>query len=95
MGWTSPDTCWQLYDELAAMSGLTQEEERARDWTLMHLARSALRENAVAGRRRAALRILLSRHYPRNEAVAKTLYSIGLVALPSASAVLRRWSSVG
>jgi len=96
LGWTAPDTCWQVYDELAAMEGLSPEEERARDFTLRRLARAALRENALGGRRRAALRVFLSRHYPRSEeGAARTLYSLGLLAVPKAAYVLRKFARVG
>ncbi len=96
LAWTALDTCWQVYDELAAMEGLSPEEERARDFTLRRLARGALRENALGGRRRAAVRVFLSRHYPRGEeGAARTLYSLGLLALPRATSVLRRLARVG
>jgi glycosyltransferase involved in cell wall biosynthesis len=96
LGWTAPDTCRQLYGELAAMRGLSPEEERARDWTLRRLARPALRENALGGRRRDALRIFLSRHYPRDEeGAARTLYSLGLLAAPRAASALRRMAGAG
>lgn len=96
LGWTAPDTCWQLYAEMAAMQGLSPEEERARAWTLRRSARAALRENALGGRRRAALRIFLSRHYPRGEeGAARTLYSLGLLAMPRALLAVRRLSGVG
>ena len=96
LGWTAPDTCWQLYGEMAAMRGLSPEEERARAWTLRHCARSALRENALGGRRRAALRIFLSRHYPRGEeGAARTLYSLGLLAMPRAVLAARRLAGTG
>lgn len=96
LAWTAPDTCWQLYDEMAAMQGLTPDEERARAWTLRHLARGALRENALNGRRRAALQVFLSRHYPRSdETLARTLYSLGLLVMPRATAALRRLAATG
>jgi glycosyltransferase involved in cell wall biosynthesis len=96
LGYTAPDTCWQLYDELTAMTGLSPEEERARAWTLRMCARPALRENALGGRRRAALQIFLSRHYPRGEeSVAKTLYSLGLLAVPRTALALRRLAGAG
>ena len=94
--WTAPDTCWQLYDEIAAMQDLTPEEERARALALSQIARGALRENALGGRRRAALRIFLSRHYPRGaEGLAKTLWSLGLLAAPKTALALRRLARVG
>lgn len=96
LGWTAPDTCWQLFDEVAAMEGLSPEEERARAWTLGRCARAALRENALGGRRRAALRVFLSRYYPRSEeGAARTLYSLGLLAAPQAARALRRLAGAG
>lgn len=96
LGWTAPDTCWQLYDEMAAMQGLSPEEERARAWTLRYCARSALRENALGGRRRAALQVFRSPYYPRGEeGAAKTLYSLGLLAMPRAVLALRRLAGAG
>jgi glycosyltransferase involved in cell wall biosynthesis len=96
LGWTAPDTCWQLFDEMAAMQGLSPEEERARAWTLRHCARAALRENALGGRRQAALRIFRSPYYPRGEeGLARTLYSLGLVAMPRATLALRRLARIG
>lgn len=96
LGWTAPDTCWQLYAEMAAMQGLSPEEERARAWTLRYCARSALRENALGGRRRAALQVFRSPYYPRDEeGAAKTLYSLGLLAMPRAVLTLRRLAGAG
>ena len=96
LGWTAPDTCWQLYDEMAAMQGLSPEEERARAWTLRYCARSALRENALGGRRRAALQVFRSPYYPRGEeSTARTLYSLGLLTMPRALLTLRRLARVG
>jgi glycosyltransferase involved in cell wall biosynthesis len=92
LGWTAPDTCWQLYDQMAAMDGLSPEEDRARAWTLRMCARPALRENALGRRRRAALRIFLSPYYPRGqESAARTLYSLGLLAAPRAAFALRKF----
>lgn len=96
LGWTAPDTCWQLYGEMAAMQGLSPEEERARAWTLRHCARSALRENALGGRRREALQVFRSPYYPwGEESAAKTLYSLGLLTVPRAVLALRRLSGAG
>ena len=39
-------------------------------------------ENAIGRRRNAALRIFLSQHYPRPEGWARTLYVLGLLAMP-------------
>jgi hypothetical protein len=77
-----PDTCWKFFDETARLEGLGPEEEQARDRMLAQLARGAVIENALQRRRRAALRIFLSRHYPRSEGWARTIYALGLIALP-------------
>jgi hypothetical protein len=86
-----PDTCWRFYDDVAGFKDLTPEEEEARDWMLAQIARAAVIENAVDGRRRAALRIFLSRHYPRSEGWARTLYVLGLLLLPRAFRLTRRF----
>ncbi len=85
-----PDTCWKFYDQVARLEGLTPEEERARDLMLAQIARAAVIENALGRRRRAALRIFRSRHYPRPEGWARTLYVLGLMAMPRTFRAARR-----
>lgn len=77
-----PDTCWKFYDDVSRLGGLAPEEEEARDGLLAQIARAAVIENALGGRRRAALRIFRSRHYPRPEGWARTIYVLGLLAMP-------------
>lgn len=85
-----PDTCWKFYDAVRRMEGLTPEEEEARDWTLSHIARAAMLEHAMGRRRRAALEIFLSRHYPRPESLGRTLHALGMIAMPRTFHALRR-----
>jgi glycosyltransferase involved in cell wall biosynthesis len=89
-----PDTCWKFYDDVARIGSLTPEEEQARDVMLAQIARAAVIENALGGRRRAALRIFLSRHYPRPEGWARTLYVLGLLAMPRTFRAVRRYLGV-
>lgn len=86
-----PDTCWRFYDDLARLEKLTPEEEQARDWTLARIARTAVIENALGRRRGDALRILRSRHYPGSEDWARTLYILGLLAMPRTFRVARKY----
>jgi len=85
-----PDTCWRFYDDVARLQDLTPEEEEARDGLLAQIARAAVIENALGRRRDAALRIFLSRHYPRPEGWARTLYVLGLLAMPRTFRLARR-----
>lgn len=85
-----PDTCWKFYDAVERMEGLAPDEERARDWMLSQIARAAVIENALVRRRGAAWRIFRSRHYPRPEGWARTLYVLGLLAMPESFRSLRR-----
>ncbi len=85
-----PDTCWKFYDAVERLEGLTEEEERARDWMLSQIARASVIENALGRRRAAALRIFRSRHYPRPEGWARTLYVLGLLAMPESFRGLRK-----
>ncbi len=87
---TQHDTCWKLYDKVLALEGLSLEEEKARDALLTFIARAATTENALGGRRRAALRILLSRHYPRNEDLLRRAYTLCLLLMPRLAYAVRR-----
>lgn len=86
-----PDTCWKFYDSVERLEGLNPDEERARDWMLSQIARAAVIENAIGRRRSAALRIFRSRHYPRSEDWVRTLYVLGLVAMPETFRVVRKF----
>jgi glycosyltransferase involved in cell wall biosynthesis len=87
---TERDTVWKLYDEVIRFEGLSPEEEQARDWLLQSFARAVVIENALARRRRAALRVFFSRHYPHREDWARKLYILGLLVMPRTFSVLRR-----
>ena len=86
-----PDTCWRFYDAVARLEGLTPDEGRARDGLLAQIARAAVIENAIGRRRNAALRIFLSQHYPRPEGWARTLYVLGLLAMPRTFRAARKY----
>jgi GT2 family glycosyltransferase len=86
-----PDTLWKFYDDVARIEGLTAEEGQARDALLGQIARGAVIENATGRRRDAALRIFLSQHYPRPEGWARTLYVLGLLAMPRTFRAARRY----
>lgn len=87
---TQQDTCWRLYETVSALDDLSPDEEEARGALLTSIARAAVREHALGGRRRAALRILLSRHYPRNEDMVRRLYTVALLLLPRVAYSVRR-----
>jgi hypothetical protein len=88
---TESDTCWKLYDEIVGMRDLASDEEDARDWLLAQIARAAVIEHAVARRRGAALRIFLSRHYPRPEGLGRTIYAVGLLVMPRTFRLIRKY----
>ena len=81
---------WRLYELAAGFDGLSPEEAAARDWLLRRLAHPAVVAHALGGRRRDALRILFSRHYPYFESVLRPLYAYSLLASPAAVSKLRR-----
>jgi len=81
---------WQLYELAAGLDGLSPEEAVARDWLLRRLAHPAAVAHALGGRRRDALSILFSRHYPYFEGVLRPLYAFGLLANPEAISTLRK-----
>ncbi len=81
---------WRLYELAAGLDGLTPEENAARDWLLRRLAHPAVVAHALGKRRRDALRILFSRHYPYFEGVMRPLYVLGLLAVPGVVSALRR-----
>jgi hypothetical protein len=87
---TSQDVCWQLYDIVSSMEGLSPEEASARDRLLRRIGPLALREHALAHRRRAALRILASRTYRERTGLLMMLYSISLILLPKSAFAVRR-----
>jgi glycosyltransferase involved in cell wall biosynthesis len=78
----SIDVNWRLYEVLIGLTGLTPAEIDARDDLLKKIAAQATKENALHRRRRAALRIFLSRYYPHNENFLKSLYHFGLIVSP-------------
>jgi hypothetical protein len=86
---TSEDVCWKLYDVVAAIDGLSPEEERARDRLLTRIGPLALREHSLAHRRKAALRIMLSSTYRNRMSFVRMAYSAGLIALPRLAFALR------
>lgn len=91
LSWAEFDVGWKLYDFVASLNGLLPGEASARDEFLGLLAPIALRENALAYRRRAALRILLSRTYLRAEKdLLKRAYRLGLIAMPRVAHAIRR-----
>lgn len=81
---------WRLYELAAGFGALSPEEAMARDWLLRRLAHPAVVAHALGGRRRDALRILFSRHYPYSESVLRPLYAFGLLASPAAISTLRK-----
>ena len=85
---------WGLYDLAAGLDDLSPEEATARDWLLRRLAHPAVVAHALGERRREALSILFSRHYPYAEGVLRPLYAFGLVAIPSVVSALRRLARV-
>jgi glycosyltransferase involved in cell wall biosynthesis len=86
---TSQDVCWQLYDIIATMEGLSPGEASARDRILRRIGPLALREHAFAYRRLAALRILTSRTYRERTGLLMMLYSIGLILVPKLAFAVR------
>ena len=88
---TEPDVCCKLYDIVEHLGDLSVDEARARERLLSAIAPLALRENALARQRRAALRIFLSRTYPQ-QSWLKTVYSVGLIAMPNVFQALRRFA---
>jgi glycosyltransferase involved in cell wall biosynthesis len=89
---TAQDVCWQLYDIVVAMGDLSPNETRARDRLLARLGPLALREHALAYRRRAALRVLLSPTYRQNKGLVRMVYSAGLLVMPRLAFALRQLS---
>lgn len=87
---TAPDVGWKLYQEVAGMAGLSAEEAGARDQLLRKLAPLTLREHSLAGRRREALRVLLSPTYPHDRGLVRSAYAAGLLAVPRLAYALRR-----
>ncbi|HTR15957.1 MAG TPA: glycosyltransferase family 2 protein [Acetobacteraceae bacterium] len=87
---TSLDVIWKLYDVVAPIDGLSPEEALAHDHLLRTIAPLALREHALSNARGAALRILLSRTFPRNRGWARTAYYVGLIAAPGVASWARR-----
>jgi glycosyltransferase involved in cell wall biosynthesis len=85
---TSRDVCWKLYDIVAAMDKLSPEEARARDRLLRRMGPLTLREHALARRRSAALRVLLSCTY-RRVGLLRIAYSAGLIAMPELAVAMR------
>jgi hypothetical protein len=86
---TSQDVCWQLYDIIATMEGLSPAEASARDRLLRRIGPLALREHALAYRRRAALRILASSTFRERTGLLMMLYSIGLILVPKLAFAVR------
>jgi glycosyltransferase involved in cell wall biosynthesis len=76
------DVTWKFYDYLLGLSGLDPTEAEARDMLLRELAAQATKENALRGRRVAALKIFFSRFYPRDQRLIKSLYHLGLTVTP-------------
>lgn len=81
---TAPDVSCKLHDAVAAMSdaAMSAEEARARQAMLARLGPSALREHAMAGRRRAALRALRSCRLGQSGDTIRLAYALGLIAVP-------------
>jgi hypothetical protein len=94
LSWTSQDVSWKLYDIVAGIDNLSPEEARARDRLLARVAPHALREHALAHRRKAALRIMLSSAFRQRSGLIRMAYSATLIALPRLAFAMRsRWRS--
>ncbi|HUZ63111.1 MAG TPA: glycosyltransferase [Acetobacteraceae bacterium] len=95
LSYTASDVIWRLYDMVASMKGLSAAEELARERFLRWDGPLAVREFALAHRRRQALRVLLSRTYPHDRGVARTAYAAALIAMPELAFGVRRWMRNG
>jgi glycosyltransferase involved in cell wall biosynthesis len=88
---TTLDSNRRLYAFLRGISGLSVREERARQEFLRKIAVTATVENALHGKRGAALRIFFSPFYPRRRHPLKTLYVLLNIAVPRLASVREVW----
>jgi GT2 family glycosyltransferase len=87
---TSLDVAWKFFDVLVNMADLSPEEAEARERLLRRIAPIAMREYAMARGRQAALRLMMSRRYPRGESAFRLAYTLGLIAMPKMIFTMRR-----
>jgi hypothetical protein len=82
---SKPDMFSTLWRIVADLPSLSPDEADARDGLLRRLAHVSTAEHALARRRRDALRILLSRHYPYDDGALRPLYALRAISNQSAS----------
>jgi glycosyltransferase involved in cell wall biosynthesis len=76
------DTCRRIYEVIQALDLIGPEERDAREQLLEHIAEEAVVDNALRAERRAALRVLLSKHYRRMKDPIKTAFHLAIILIP-------------
>jgi glycosyltransferase involved in cell wall biosynthesis len=80
----------KFYDIIAGLTGLSPDEERARDERLASFAWKVMTDDARAGRRRDALKVFFSSSYRYRWNAMRTAYALGLLASPRMTVAMRR-----
>ena len=73
---------WKIYDYIESLAGLDETQERARQERMLALAKYAVVDNLVMGRRSRALKIAMSSPYRERWSVATGIYHGTLLAVP-------------